>query len=340
LGSAILFDILSHQNLHNDPKTSNESPKSKKTATTENKGGYPLEFDCREFFCLGSPIALFQMLKAKTIGGRRSTRVSHTPKASTVDDASLLNSRESPIPSVSGYDAKPVYEQNSNVSSPRCDELYNIFHPSDPVSYRLEPLISPAMTNLKPQPLPSVKRSIWTASGQSLSNISSRVGSLWTNFTSGVASSLLNRSLGLQPEDKPSQGLSHPSDVAASLEARRNAGDNKQPLGPGAGYESDMSTLMSPNLETLYEGFEKSRSLDKENMSANDMENRARKIRSEEAKVRALNSNGRVDYSIQEGAFDISLIASLASHLSYWADEDVNHFMLSQMLSRVRRRDH
>lgn len=39
------------------------------------------------------------------------------------------------------------------------------------------------------------------------------------------------------------------------------------------------------------------------------------------------------------GAFDISLIASLASHLTYWADEDVNHFMLSQMLSRSRRRD-
>lgn len=34
------------------------------------------------------------------------------------------------------------------------------------------------------------------------------------------------------------------------------------------------------------------------------------------------------------GAFDISLIASIASHLTYWADEDVNHFMLSQMLSR------
>lgn len=299
LGSAIMFDILSHQGLHNDPNAPGSS-KSKEGATAENKSGYPLEFDCREFFCLGSPIALFQMLKAKTIGGRRSTIFSHTPKGSTVDDASLLKSRGSPIPSVSGYDAKPVYEQNSNVSSPRCDELYNIFHPSDPVSYRLEPLISPAMTNLKPQPLPSVKRSIWTASGQSLSNISSRVGSLWTNFTSGVASSLLNRSLGLQPEDRPGQSLSHPSDATASLEAKRNTGDNKQPLGPEAGGESDMSTLMSPNLETLYEGFEKARSLDNENISANDMEDRARKIKSEEAKVRAINSNGRVDYSIQE----------------------------------------
>lgn len=36
------------------------------------------------------------------------------------------------------------------------------------------------------------------------------------------------------------------------------------------------------------------------------------------------------------GVFDISLIASIASHLSYWADEDVCHFMISQLLSRQR----
>jgi hypothetical protein len=36
------------------------------------------------------------------------------------------------------------------------------------------------------------------------------------------------------------------------------------------------------------------------------------------------------------GAFDISLLASVASHLAYWADEDVSHFMISQLLSRSR----
>ena len=36
------------------------------------------------------------------------------------------------------------------------------------------------------------------------------------------------------------------------------------------------------------------------------------------------------------GVFDISLIASIASHLSYWADEDVSHFMLSQLLAGQR----
>ena len=35
-------------------------------------------------------------------------------------------------------------------------------------------------------------------------------------------------------------------------------------------------------------------------------------------------------------AFDISLLASIASHLTYWADEDVSHFMISQLLARHR----
>lgn len=43
------------------------------------------------------------------------------------------------------------------------------------------------------------------------------------------------------------------------------------------------------------------------------------------------------DFLIYRGAFDISLIASIASHLTYWADEDVNHFMISQLLSRKSR---
>jgi hypothetical protein len=39
---------------------------------------------------------------------------------------------------------------------------------------------------------------------------------------------------------------------------------------------------------------------------------------------------------MNRGAFDISLLASIASHLSYWADEDVSHFMISQLLARHR----
>ena len=40
--------------------------------------------------------------------------------------------------------------------------------------------------------------------------------------------------------------------------------------------------------------------------------------------------------TVRRGLFDISLLASIASHLAYWADEDVSHFMISQLLARHR----
>ncbi len=34
------------------------------------------------------------------------------------------------------------------------------------------------------------------------------------------------------------------------------------------------------------------------------------------------------------GVLDFNPINTIASHMSYWADEDVNHFMMSQILSK------
>ncbi|CBF70815.1 DDHD family phospholipase [Aspergillus nidulans FGSC A4] len=272
LGSAILFDILCSGDT--GPKMEN---------IHDEAGTASLTFECEEFFCLGSPVALFEMLKGT---------------------------------------GTAVTENQSSVSVPKCQQLYNIFHPSDP-----------------PQPLPSVKRSIWTASGQSLSLIGSRVGqsvgSLWTNFTSGVASSLLNRSLGIGSEESTRQRPdSRPQTLPHSSlpQNATNSGDRSP-------------TLIDPGLETLYDGFQKAKLRREKTAAISEQESDSgmkstdlglTKLKLEDEKVRLLNSNGRVDYSIQEGAFDISLIASLASHLSYWSDEDVNHFMLSQMLCRNR----
>lgn len=44
-------------------------------------------------------------------------------------------------------------------------------------------------------------------------------------------------------------------------------------------------------------------------------------------------------YPFYRSVFDInnlSLIGTIASHLSYWDDEDCAHFMISQLLSRQR----
>lgn len=354
LGSAILFDILCRQ------KDSEGSPfgNLSKTGTDvdRERGNLQLDFSCENFFALGSPIALFQMLKGRTIAARHQNEGSK-PAQSPFD----------PDPMDPLVEGSPFRRQNKNiipisVSSPKCDQLFNIFHPTDPISYRIEPLISPTMASLKPQLLPYTKKGLFGAPG--IANIGARVGqsvgSMWYSFTSGVASSLLNRSLGISGEE---QALSRDKSFEGNLDKKSQqqiqAGsgipiaDNKrqQALAEAtlSGPPSDqktadhLPTLIDSELETLYAGFQKRRlsqqSVDPNSSEAeyDEAEEKARKLKREEAKVRALNGNGRVDYSIQEGAFDISLLASIASHLSYWGDEDVNHFMVGQMLSRTRK---
>jgi DDHD domain len=354
LGSAILFDILCRQRDAGRarPQNLNKPPMDADRET----GNLQLDFGCESFFALGSPIALFQMLKGRTIAARHQD-----------EDSMRAQSPFDPDPMDPFEKDSQFNRQNKNiipisVSSPKCDQFFNVFHPTDPISYRVEPLISPAMASLKPQLLPYTKKGLFGAPG--IANIGARVGqsvgSMWYNFTSGVASSLLNRSLGITGEE---QALSQDNKFQGNLDRKNQQqvesssqmpiADNKrqQALADAtlSGGSSDkqpanhLPTLIDSELETLYAGFQKRRS-SQQSSSPNPLdaefdeaEAKAKKLKREEAKVRALNGNGRVDYSIQEGTFDISLLASIASHLSYWADEDVNHFMVGQMLSRSRK---
>ena len=372
LGSAVLFDILCRQG--EEPKTS--TTRHRMSSLTAREAGVKpqdlrLVFDCDNFFCLGSPIALFQMLKGRTITARPSRAPSmplvspFDPEAITVDPFS----RDIPQEGEASSGVLSI-----TTSSPKCGQLYNIFHPTDPIAYRIEPLISPAMASLKPQELPFTKKGLFAAPG--LGNIYDRVGqqviSGWYNLTSGVASSLINRSLGVTgdervlPQDKVRPGtqppVSAPGTAQASLSIRDKlpiAVDQKkqQALADAAAAKTvlpsstgDPPTLIDSEMDTLYAGFQKS--LERRRASATSNENadaadtelqraledeKATRLKREEAKVKGLNSNGRVDYAIQEGMFDVSLLASIASHLSYWADEDVVHFMVGQVLKRGKK---
>lgn len=399
LGSAVLFDILCRQEDVIQTRPRRVSSKTTREPSTEQIN-LKLDFDVQNFFCLGSPIALFQMLKGRTVSGRQSLS-SHNhgsgiptspfdPDPMTNDPFDIASSRNTSTSATK--ELIPI-----TTSSPKCAELFNIFHPTDPIAYRIEPLISPAMAQLKSQPLPYIKKGLFAAPG--IANISARVGqqvmSSWYNLTSGVASTLINRSLGITgeeqalPQDKgktsqlagPGNGSSGGGDRGNPQNTMPTADRSRQHALAAAAHSSPTTeqapTLIDSEIETLYSGFQKrrrSRTLspmpDDRTTSTNPTANnatsssgtlpqpdhpssssphgnseymisqeRARKLKREEAKVRALNSNGRVDYHIQEGMFDVSLLASIASHLSYWADEDVNHFMIGQMLKKTRGRD-
>ncbi|KAG0156544.1 hypothetical protein PDIDSM_3725 [Penicillium digitatum] len=291
LGSAILFDILCHQPGANAGPNGASKGMAQESDDSTPKSSSAFDFDCEEFFCLGSPIALFQMLKGKTVGGH-----------SALDPRNRKNALDVEIDLDSHGPGHALSDNPGVISTPKCRDLYNIFHPSDPVGYRIEPLVSPVMATLKPQSLPSVKKSLWTTPGQSLSILGSRmgqsVGSLWTNFTSGVASSLLNRSLGLNGDDASSAARTFGKPGDGSTNRRSQAGSIQQ--GPD-GSDYHYQTLIESDLETLYDGFQKSRSAHHgESPDPTADTDQDRRLKLEDAKVRALNANGRVDYSIQE----------------------------------------
>ncbi|TKA77786.1 hypothetical protein B0A55_04678, partial [Friedmanniomyces simplex] len=370
LGSAILFDILCRQGQELHP-----SKAHKKDAHHQQ-----LEFEVEEFYALGSPIGLFQMLKGRTIVAREPANSTRKRATMTSTDDPML---DGPSLSSRKMGATKDASMNSNIvtSSPKCRNLHNIFHPTDPISYRIEPLISPAMATLKPQPLPYTKRGIFGAPmGQGLTGIGARVSQSVSSMWSSMASSLLTRGLGYSGSE-PGQLATSGQSVSKSsgpLSMSQGAGTNvfagviptaplpaegteiaKIPDDGPSGSSNDASaagntghhppTLIDAGLETLFTDFQKRRQSVQSDAQTRDLgaggvgsdewreaEDRAKKLRREEEKVRKLNTNGRVDYAIQEGVFDINLIAAIASHLSYWSDEDVSHYVISQLLSRHR----
>lgn len=83
---------------------------------------------------------------------------------------------------------------------PAADNMYNIFHKSDPVAYRLEPLIVRHYgSKLKPTPIPYIKGGLKSVldHGFSVTNdLANRAGAMFESFKSGLTSNLIMRGLG------------------------------------------------------------------------------------------------------------------------------------------------
>ncbi|KAK4126746.1 DDHD-domain-containing protein [Parathielavia appendiculata] len=402
LGSAIMFDILCRQKemsrVTEPPRNPLRIwPKSEDRYESREPKELAFDFEVDDFFCLGSPIGLFQMLKGRTIAARTLSHAipSESPLNPDYMDDPFL---DAPTQSYSTHQrVSPVTGLPFSVSSPKVGQLFNIFHPSDPISYRLEPLISPVMSTLKPQALPYTKKGIFgSVAPQGLTGIGAKVGQsvsgLWSSLSAGIASNLLNRSLGLSNEDVAKITASHQeqqqqqqghvlspgagtnvsagvipaegSKVLMDAERSERTAERMRQLASGReGGNGKEATLIDDELETLYSRFQKNRvAIAASSSSSKEMdtdgekdapnsgkergtattlsreqwleeERKAQRLRREEMKIRALNQNGRVDYCIQESVLDYNPLNTIASHMSYWADEDVNHFMLSQMLA-------
>lgn len=318
-------------------------PSENQRSQAKDRRDLTFNFEVEDFFCLGSPIGLFQMLKGRTVGARHLTdgRPADSPYDPDFMDDPFL---QAPL-TVDAHRLSPITGLPYSVSSPKVSQLFNVFYPSDPIAYRVEPLISPAMSTLKPQNLPYTKKGIFGAvAPQGISGIGAKVGQsmsgLWSSFSAGLASNLLNRSLGLTSEDvakinasqQQQQQQQHDvspgagTNVSAGVISHSNsttslsqkAAERKKQLAEEAAAAENVGrksisgndlTLLDDDLETLYSKFQKGRVEAGADMKFDDAEarekwaeeeNKATRLRREEMKVRALNRNGRVDYSIQE----------------------------------------
>ena len=369
LGSAIMFDILCRQKERQAEEPPTRNPlrfwPSQDRYEPTNPKDLAFAFDVEDFYALGSPIGLFQMLKGRKIAARHlpDSLPSESPLNPDTDDPFFVPPphRHATHDRVSSVTGLPFA-----VSSPKVKQLYNIFHPSDPIAYRLEPLISKAMSSLKPQALPYTKKGIFgTVAPQGLTGIGAKVGQsvsgLWSSFSAGIASSLLNRSLGLTQEDvaalerqqaavhqanqtsmqsvaghAPSPaagtnilggGVISPVEVVTDAVRAEKVAERKRELalsrrntglsGKGGERVSESGnevTLIDDEIETLFSRFQKKRVdlakgegdegekevVETRQVDWKEEERRAARLRREEMKVRALNRNGRVDYTIQE----------------------------------------
>lgn len=228
------------------------------------------------------------MLRGKNIAARSELQVSQLP-------FSPLGPQEH-----DPFDSPPI-------SFPKTQNLYNIFHPSDPVSYRVEPLISKHAAKLKPYPIPYTKAG-FRQQLVGLSSIPQRAyegaSSYWGAIRSSITNSIVSRSLGY-------------GDLSSATPAARAELEDEK--------EKVANEISKQHEETLFAAFEKAWG-----------SNNTKKTEGAE-KLRALNQSGRVDFSIQEDMFGSSYMSAISAHLAYWGDSDVTYFILSYILLHNRK---
>ncbi|KAK9462808.1 DDHD domain-containing protein [Lipomyces oligophaga] len=307
LGSAISFDILCRQPEIDDRQKSGSL----------NSDPIALDFEVDSYFALGSPIGLFQMLKGKGIAPREDKTTNKTRSTSSVNfDLDIpLNGQE---------------DGGRAVSRPACEDMYNIFYTADPISYRIEPLVVKRMANLKPQQVPAFRRGINNQIADLTSRVAQSASNMWSSVASGLASTILTKSLGYDAAASGSSG-----GISGGTDSGQSQSLGESPSSPISDLTAqDLSIFLdipdstSLTVETLFSKFQQ----DSVKISKT-ADHRAKQHRNAEL-LRGLNYTGRVDFALPEGYMDITLLSSIGSHLSYFRDEDVANFLVSQTLGR------
>ncbi|XP_041069733.1 phospholipase DDHD1b isoform X4 [Carcharodon carcharias] len=246
-----------------------------------------LKFKVENFFCMGSPLAVFLALRG----------------------------------------IRPQHSGNQDHILPRsiCGRLYNIFHPTDPVAYRLEPLILKHYSNIAPLQIHWYNTTVLT-----------KYDDLRPTYIKPAKESM-------NPSTAPSASTSHtemenlPSPSTSPVMPRRNYGESITSLGKA-------SIMGAAHIGKgiggiLFARFTRSTSTAEEYKEETVVEERRATEAQYSPRILSRNNSGllygtvelehRLDFELREGLVESRYWSAVTSHTSYWSSLDVALFLLS-----------
>uniref|UniRef100_A0A7N6F6V2 DDHD domain-containing protein n=1 Tax=Anabas testudineus TaxID=64144 RepID=A0A7N6F6V2_ANATE len=254
--------------------------------TSSCVAGPALKFKVENFFCMGSPLAVFLALR-----GIR-------PGNNGVQDHILPTSI--------------------------CKRLFNIFHPTDPVAYRLEPLILKHYNNIVP------------------------VQIHWYNTTSPTPYDQIRPTLLNPAKEAPyvSDSESIPSPCTSPPQVRRHYGESITSLGKASIMGA--ASLGKGIGGMLFSRFSRSSGqvggVEEEPSDCEGVASEVENVASGEEGVTVVESeekdkqieeemelDRRIDYELREGLVESRYWSAVTSHTAYWCSYDVALFLLTFM---------
>ena len=195
--------------------------------------------------------------------------------------------------------------------SPAVKTFYNIFHPHDPVAYRIEPLIDKRYKNLKPAQISYTKGGL-TGTIDNIQNLVSGIFSSTTDLSSnivGTMSGLVSVSSWFKKNDKlaahPATGTES-EQSASQIEMKDIPKSGPSSLGVAGSADSSPNRKSAKNPEPFH-------------------------------------PDRRIDYTIQEGIMENAYLSALGVHMNYWQDQDCAAFILRELYGlsdSIRKSEH
>lgn len=187
---------------------------------------------------------------------------------------------------------------------PEVKDYYNVFHPSDPVAYRVDPLVHRDAALLSPLEIPFAEGT-FPSQVQALQRLSARFASEASNMWN-MASKVFPFGGAAVDAAASVEGGSTANTVAAKTAAAAQEKRKKEDAGEDK----------KKNFEFL----------------ADDVQRDVRE------RLRALNRSGQIDHALPVQPLDIAMVSALASHVSYFESADLANLVLQAVYSTIEKK--